>query len=78
MPQDKVKWIALVGVVDIATPLARVLNHLLAGVVAHTSEGIEFADIEIHRTTRDVGESTFENHSDKPANIGNCRRGARR
>jgi hypothetical protein len=69
VPENKIKRIAFIWVVNIASTLASEIKHLLATVVTDRSEIRAFTDVEIHRTTDDIGVSPLKDHPNKTPNI---------
>ena len=77
LPQDEVEGVALVGIVDVAAPICRERQHLVARVVRHRAEVGERVHVEVHRATGLIRVAAVEHHPDEAADVGDGRRCAR-
>ena len=78
VPQHKVKRRALVRIVDIAAAFLGQQQHLLLGVTAEGTKGLDLGDIEVHRPARLVREPAVQHHADESPDVSNRRRSPRR
>ena len=75
LPENKIEWITLIGIVRVSAMLSSKVNHLLTGVMRNLAESLERTHIEIHRAAALVGMTLIEHHSDESANVSYCARG---